>query len=140
MGTQYKIILKCPVLHVCSPDRKESDPKPTSLLSADSAGEVLGFAWFLFFFVWGIMSDRFLGGNSRENKGKREKILGRQDERLGQVPGCHLAKYVGQPSFAYKSASNLQNSIAGSQQGCQSPDCYFSVSVSLVKFPKQHTT
>lgn len=87
------------------------------------------------------MTDSLEGtqGKTKERE-KREKILGRQDERLGQVPDCHLAKYVGQPSFAYKSASNLQNSIAGSQQGCQSPDCYFSVSVSLVKFPKQHTT
>lgn len=38
-------------------------------------------------------------GKTKERE-KGEKILGKQDETLGQVPGCHLAKYVGQPSFA----------------------------------------
>lgn len=52
MGVQYRITPKSPTLHVCPLDRKESCPKPSSFLSADSAGaEALSFAWFLF--LWG---------------------------------------------------------------------------------------
>lgn len=57
--------------------------------------------------LWALPGFLFCGGYQewqiswrklKEGKrGKRErKILGRQDERLGWVPGCHLAKYVWQ--------------------------------------------
>lgn len=111
------------MLHVCPPDREQRNPKPTSFLSADSAGEALSFARCLLFSMehceWQVPWRELKGKQRKERREKR--ILGKQDERLGQVPGCHLAKYVGQPSFAYKSASNLQISVAGSQQNCQSP-------------------
>lgn len=111
------------MLHVCPPDREQRNPNPTSFLSADSAGEALSFARCLLFSMehceWQVPWRELKGKQRKERREKR--ILGKQDERLGQVPGCHLAKYVGQPSFAYKSASNLQISVAGSQQNCQSP-------------------
>jgi len=97
MEVQYRITPKCPVLHVCPLDRTESRPKPSSFLSADSAGEALSFAWFLFLCgVSGVTNslERTQGGKKKERE-EREKFL------AGKMKGCcHLAKYVGQISFA----------------------------------------
>lgn len=48
----------------------QSQPPSCLLIQQEKLWALPGFC---FFFVWGIMSDRFLGGNSRENKGKREE-------------------------------------------------------------------
>lgn len=72
MEIQYRFTPKCPVLHICPLDRKESHPKRSSFPSADSAGEDLSFAWFLVFCgVSGVTNS--LERTHGEKKGEREE-------------------------------------------------------------------
>lgn len=94
MWVQDRITQKLSVLHIFPMDRKECCPKPSSFLCIDSAGEALSFAWFLVLWrVSGVTNSLKRTQGAKKEREKR-KILGRQDERLGQVPGCHLAQSV----------------------------------------------
>lgn len=112
------------MLHVCPLDREErnqSQPLSCLLIQQEKLRALQGVI--LHGALWVThkkVTWRELKGKQRKER-REERILGKQDERLGPVPGCQLDKYVGQLSFAYKSASNLQISVAGSQQSCQCP-------------------
>lgn len=73
MGIQDRITQKYSVLHICPTDRKESCPKPSSILCVDSAREALSLAWFLV--LWGVSGvtnslKRTQGGKKRKGEKK----------------------------------------------------------------------
>lgn len=71
MGVQNGLTAKRTVLRICPLGRKERHPKPSSSLSADSAGEVLSFAWFLYLCgVSGVTNS--LGKTKKKKKKKGE--------------------------------------------------------------------
>lgn len=79
------------------------------------------------------------GGRGGRREREERKILGRQDERLGQVPGCRLANMWDNLLLPKSLLAICRTALqVASRDVSLQILLFFGLSVSLVNFPTQH--